>query len=180
VLPGRPVSLMFAGFYDLPVLRWLMPRYGAIRVPDIPVRREAPEIAAAIAVLKRGEAMLIFPEGWLRRHEERPVRRFGRGVWQILRECPEVPVYALWIEGGWGSFTSWKDGPPGKNKRLDWRRPITVAVPEPVVVPRELLDDHLATRQFLLGEVVKARAILGLPPLEPPAPGEDEVVRTAR
>ena len=38
-------------------------------------RREAPEVQDAIAALDRGQNVLIFPEGWLRRKEEQAVRR---------------------------------------------------------------------------------------------------------
>ena len=55
---------------------------------------------------------MVFPEGYLRRTEDRPLRRFGQGVWQILKARPDTPVFTAWIEGNWGSYTSYANGPP--------------------------------------------------------------------
>src|SRR5205823_3104459 len=78
--------------------------------------------------------VLIFPEAILRRKEDQLLRQFGQGVWHILRAVPDTPVVVFWIEGGWGSFASYKGGPPMKNKRLDWWRRIDLAVTEPQVL----------------------------------------------
>jgi 1-acyl-sn-glycerol-3-phosphate acyltransferase len=170
-LPRSMTPLMTSSFYDLPGLRWLLPRIGYIRVPEAPLRREAPELGLAVEALRRGAGVMIFPEGWLRRRENQPVRRFGQGVWRILRDCPDTPVYACWVEGGWGSYTSHFNGPPTRNKRLDWRRLIRVAVPEPITVPPEVLADSMATRRFLMDACLRSRELLGLPPLgEPDGP----------
>jgi 1-acyl-sn-glycerol-3-phosphate acyltransferase len=109
--------------------------------------------------------VVIFPEGYLRRTESRPLRRFGQGVWQILKARPHTPVYAVWIEGGWGSFTSYYNGPPTKNKKLDFRRPIRVGMSAVVRVPPEILENHWATRTFLMNLVSEARRHFGLEPL---------------
>src|SRR5207244_9486788 len=110
---------------DLPGVRWLMEKVvRAIRVPQERFRREAPELQEAIAELKRGGCVLIFPEGFLRRKEEKLLKLFGQGVWRILKEVPNTPVVVFWIEGGWGSYTSYKDGPPMKNKKMDFHRRI--------------------------------------------------------
>ena len=102
--------------------------FGVIRVPEKALKKDAPEIQEAIAALDRGECVVIFPEGYLRRTEDRPLRRFGQGVWQILKARPSTPVFATWIEGGWGSYTSYFNGPPTKNKKKDYRRPIGVGM----------------------------------------------------
>jgi 1-acyl-sn-glycerol-3-phosphate acyltransferase len=174
----RPVTpLMTSGFYDLPVLRWIMSRSGVIRVPDAPLRREAPELGLAAEALRRGECVMIFPEGYLRRRETHVLRRFGRGVWLVLKDCPETPVYPCWVEGGWGSFTSHWKGPPAKNKRPDWRRRIDVGVAGPITVPPAVLADAMATRRYLMDACLRARGLLGLPPLEDksaPAAGEKD------
>ncbi len=47
---------------------------------------------------------MIFPEGFLRRKEEQPLRRFGQGAWAILQARPDTPVFATWIEGGVGEL----------------------------------------------------------------------------
>jgi 1-acyl-sn-glycerol-3-phosphate acyltransferase len=166
VLPRPIIPMMTSVFYDKPVLRWLMKRViRAIRVEASEFRREAPEIEQAISALDRGECVVIFPEGRLRRSEEQPLRQFGRGVWQILSERPQTPVVVCWIEGGWGSFTSYWNGPPTVNKRLDWRRPIAIGLGCPEVLGPALLADQRATRSYLMRACLACRKYLGLEPL---------------
>ncbi len=164
----RPITpMMTARFYDLPVIRWVMVAFGVIRVPEKAIKKNAPEIQEAIAALDRGECVVVYPEGYLRRTEEQPLRRFGQGVWQILKARPDTPVFAFWIEGGWGSYTSYYNGPPTKNKWPDFRRRIDVGISAPVLLPAEVLTDNLPTRIFLMNLVAQARLHLGLPALAP-------------
>lgn len=166
VIPRRLIPMMTSEFYDLPVLRSLMTRVvGAIRVANTRFRREAPELREAVAVLDRGECLVVFPEGRLRRREDEPIGPFGQGVWHVLRERPATPVMVCWIEGGWGSYFSYQGGPPTLNKRPDWRRPIGVGVGPPDPLPAKLLDDHRAARAYLRDTCLNARSYLGLPPL---------------
>jgi 1-acyl-sn-glycerol-3-phosphate acyltransferase len=163
ILPRRLVPMMTSKFYDLPILHWLMTRVvGAIRVKESRFRREAPELAEAIAVLDRGECLVVFPEGYMRRHAEQYVRKFGQGIWRILRERPRTPVVACWIEGGWGSYTSYYGGPPTVHKRLDWWRSIDIAVGAPQMLDPALLDDQRATRNYLMHACLDQRRWLGL------------------
>lgn len=178
VLPRRLTPMMTARFYDKPVIGWLVRRFGVIRVPEKHARQEAPEINEAIAALDRGECVVIFPEGFLRRTEEKPLRRFGRGVWQILKDRPNTPVFAVWIEGSWGSYYSYAGGPPMQNKKRDRRRPIGIAVSAPVTVPADELTNHLRTRVHLMNEVLAARTHLGLealPAVELPTKDDEDV-----
>jgi 1-acyl-sn-glycerol-3-phosphate acyltransferase len=163
----RPITpMMTERFYDQPVIRRLMVSFGVIRVPEKAMKKDTPEIREAIAALDRGECVVIFPEGYLRRSEERMLRRFGQGVWQILQAKPDTPVYACWIEGGWGSFMSYFNGPPTKNKaKKDVRRPLGIGISAPITIPREELAEHLRTRIHLMNLVLAAREHLGLPPL---------------
>lgn len=163
----RPITpMMTSTFYDIWHLKPFMKHViRAIRVPEGAVRHEAPEIAEAVAALDRGECVVIFPEGWLRRKEEVPLRRFGRGVAEILKARPRTPVIACWIEGAWGSWCSWKDGPPTKNKRFDLRRRITVGMSAPFTVPEEILENLWTTRIHLMNAVSHARTHVGLEPL---------------
>jgi 1-acyl-sn-glycerol-3-phosphate acyltransferase len=155
---------MTSVFYDLPGVRWLMVHVvGAIRVQRGAFRREAPELREAVDRLRRGGCILLFPEGILRRKEEQPLMPFGQGVWHILHDLPQTPVVACWIEGAWGSFASYRGGPPMKNKPLDWRRPIEVAVSEPRVLDATVLADHRTTRAALRQACLDCRASLGLP-----------------
>jgi 1-acyl-sn-glycerol-3-phosphate acyltransferase len=167
VVPRQVRPMMTSLFYDLPVVRWLSRHVArAIRVPTGTFRREAPELQEAIAALRNGECIVIFPEGILRRTEEVPLRQFGRGVWQILEALPDTAVCMCWIEGGWGSYFSYKDGPPGKNKRFDRVRQIDLAFSEPRPLDRAILADHHTTRAWLHRAVLECRGYLGLPVLE--------------
>jgi len=159
----RPITpMMLSRFHDLPLLRILLKLFRTIRVPDQRYKtQETPdEVLAAIAALDRGDCLVLFPEGFLRRDEGQPLRRFGRGVWQILAARPETPIFCCWIEGGWGSYFSHFNGNPTKNKRFDVRRRIAVAVPNGIRVDATLLAEHLATRLHLMGRVTDARRLL--------------------
>jgi 1-acyl-sn-glycerol-3-phosphate acyltransferase len=167
IVPRRLTPMMTSKFFDLPVLRWLMPHMGVIRVRDDQgtIRHEAPELLEAAARLAHGECVLIFPEGYLRRTEEQVMRRFGQGVWRILQEQPHTPVVPCWIEGSWGSYLSFKNGLPGTGKPFDWFRRITIVVGKPLLVPADALADHRATRAFLEREVLALR--MTLPGMQP-------------
>jgi 1-acyl-sn-glycerol-3-phosphate acyltransferase len=167
VAPRKVTPLMTSVFYDLPVIRWLMVHaVGAIRVQKGAFRREAPELREAVARLRGGGCVLLFPEGILRRKEEQILMPFGQGVWHILRELPQTPVVVCWIEGGWGSFASYRGGPPMKHKSLDWRRRIDIAVSEPRVLDAAVLADHRTARAALRRTCLECRVWLGLPVLE--------------
>jgi 1-acyl-sn-glycerol-3-phosphate acyltransferase len=175
VLPAPITPMMISTFYDLPVISWLMRHvFGTIRVPDKAVRHEAPELKEAVAALDRGECVVLFPESYLRRKEEVPLRRFGRGIWQILHDRPDTPLFACWIEGAWGSFVSYRGGPPAKGKRPDFWRSIRIGVLGPIAVDPATLADHMATRRFLMQQVSEARKPLGLEPLTVPVVHEAE------
>jgi 1-acyl-sn-glycerol-3-phosphate acyltransferase len=166
VIPRRIIPLMTSRFYDRPVLRWIMIHIvQAIRVPMSRFKRETPEITEAINRLDRGDCVVIFPEGFMRRSEDKPLRHFGRGVWHILHERPQTPVVVCWIEGGWGSYFSYCKGPPTKNKRFDFWRRISIAVGAPQIMEPSLLADQRATRTHLMQLCLDARRYLGLEPL---------------
>jgi 1-acyl-sn-glycerol-3-phosphate acyltransferase len=170
VIPLRMRPMMTARFYDLPGVRWLMVNVvHTIRVAESGFRREMPEVQTAIAGLAKGDTILIFPEGWLRRKEDHSLRRFGQGVYQMLKAHPQTPVVVCWIEGGWKSFASYFNGPPTKNKRMDFWRSIRIGISAPQVLSPELLADHKATRRHLMQACLQARTILGLPALPPPS-----------
>jgi 1-acyl-sn-glycerol-3-phosphate acyltransferase len=161
----RPLTpMMTSKFYDkwfiYPIVKYLL---GVIRVPEVAVRRQAPELALAIRALDEGKCLVIFPEGYLQRKADQPLRRFGRGVWEILKARPETPVVTAWIEGNWGSYFSYFNGPPMTGKKPDFRRPITIGYTEPFTVPKDVLEDHWATRFYLMNQVGGARALVGLP-----------------
>jgi 1-acyl-sn-glycerol-3-phosphate acyltransferase len=160
VMP-RPLTPLMAGpFYDRPILHWFAVHvFHAIRVPCCNFRREAPELEEAVAALDQGECVLIFPGAWLQR-QPGELHRFGQGIWLILKQRPHTPVIPCWIEGGFGSFTSFAGGPPLKNKWPDLWRPINIAVGTPLFIGSSLLSDGETTRNFLRHQCLKTRDYL--------------------
>jgi 1-acyl-sn-glycerol-3-phosphate acyltransferase len=149
----------------------------AIRVEASEFRREAPELKQAIEALDRGECLVIFPEGRMRRRDDQLLHRFGQGVWHILHERPAIPVVTCWIEGGWGSCFSYFGGPPLTKKKWDFWRRIDVAVNEAAVLDPAILADHRATRAYLMETCLNARRYLGLEIPASPAETPEEPVR---
>lgn len=176
VTPREMIAMMTSVFYDLPVVRWLS-KHGthAIRVPATTFRREAPELQDAIRVLQRGGCVLVFPEARLRKTEDRLLFPFGQGLWHVLNAVPNARVLTVWIEGGWGSWTSHANNAnPFKGKPIDFRRPIELGMAEPVTVAPELLADKDAFRVWLMDRVLACRAYLDLPvPTVAQATGRD-------
>ncbi len=164
VLPRSVTPMMTSQFFDIPLMRWLMVHIiQAIRVETGHLRRETPEIDEAVRRLDDGRCVLIFPEGMLRRSEERPLKMFGQGVWRILQQRPDIPVVVCWIEGGWGSYFSYFNGPPTKNKKMDKRHPVQISVGAAEPVPAEVLQDQRRTRLYFMQKCAALRSELGLP-----------------
>jgi 1-acyl-sn-glycerol-3-phosphate acyltransferase len=165
-LPRETTGVMNADYADRWYF-WFLARFvfRVIRVPSASRKTETPEVDAIVAALDRGQCVLLFPEGWLRRKDEVPLRRFGQGIWRILKARPQTTVVPCWIEGTWGSRFSYKDGPPAGPKPRDRGRPIRVAFGAPRTIPPALLADHWATRFELMSWVGETRGLLGLPPV---------------
>lgn len=165
VLPRQLTPMMTSVYYDLPVINYLMRDVvHAIRVEEAARRKETPpELNEAISRLDQGECVLIFPEGRMRRREDEILKRFGQGVWHILKERPMTPVVPIWIEGNWGSFVSHAGGrPPMQGKTIwnDFNRKITIVLGEPIHVPDTVLQEHQSTRQYLMDLVLGLRRFL--------------------
>ena len=67
---------------------------------QIPIRRgsgDAAALDAAVAALRRDEAVAIFPEGTFSRGQSLRARR---GVARLAQACPEVPVVLAAVKGG--------------------------------------------------------------------------------
>jgi 1-acyl-sn-glycerol-3-phosphate acyltransferase len=163
----RPITpMMTESFYKLWFLRPILKHvFHVIVVRESVVRREAPELQQAIEALARGECVVLFPEGYLRRKVDVELRRFAQGVWRILLAAPNTPVMACWIEGAWGTKYSWRNGPPGKNKHMDFRTLIRVGFTSPEIVPAQVMSDSMATRIYLMNQVSNARTHVELEPL---------------
>ena len=107
------------------------------------------------------------PKSWGAGVNERPLTLTLSPSFLAGRGNPETPVVVCWIEGGWGTYTSYAGGKPTKNKRMDFWRRIDVAVSEPQLLAPETLADSRATRVYLMRLCLQARGYLGLevPPL---------------
>jgi 1-acyl-sn-glycerol-3-phosphate acyltransferase len=176
-VPRQLTGMLTSNFYDLAVLGWVFKDVvKTIRVQASTFRREAPELQLAVDALDRGECVMVFPEGAMRRKEEIPLKMFGQGVWHILQQRPTTPVLVCWIEGGWGSYFSYFQGLPTKNKRLDFWRRIDVAVAPPRLLDASVLANHRATRHHLMQACLEARQYLGLEPLKRDQTKQDDDV----
>jgi 1-acyl-sn-glycerol-3-phosphate acyltransferase len=156
-LPRDLTPVMYGEYFIRPGLHFYMKHIiNAIPSGVGTIRRETPELDEAVRRLDRGEGVLIFPEGWVRRKADEGVRRFAQGAWRILRERPTTPVVACWIEGGWGTWTSFAKGRPFKGWP-DFRRRINIGVAAPVVLDAETLGDQHKTRELLREMVIDAK-----------------------
>jgi 1-acyl-sn-glycerol-3-phosphate acyltransferase len=101
----RPVRFVIdRHIYRLPLVRYFMRLHRAI--PILPKRRHVEEALDEIsAALRRGEAVMIFPEG--RITYTGALGRFKPGVEWIIDRDP-VPIYPVAIKGLWHSVFSRK------------------------------------------------------------------------
>ena len=106
----RPARfVMYKGFYELPVARFLFRQAKAIPIAG---KKEDPEalersFAQISAELADGQLVCIFPEG--RITETGEMTGFRPGVERILAADP-VPVVPMALNGLWGSFFSRQGG----------------------------------------------------------------------
>jgi len=165
---SRPVTpIMTQRFFEVWYLKPLVKDiFRAIVVSEAAVKRELPEIDLAIAALDRGECVLIFPEGYLRRRDEQPLRLFGQGLWHILKARPQTPIVPCWLSGVWGSKFSYGGGPPGgAGKPMDWFRKITIHLGAASLLPAGTVDEAMRTRLTLMNLVVDVQRTSTEPPL---------------
>jgi len=102
---------------DRLVLRAACPR-GLTILPDA-----GANVEAAVAALRRGEVVLLFPEGTLSRSGH--LQAFGPEVDAILAQA-NVPVIPAATHGLWGSMFSYRDGRYGVRCPRGWRRHVAV------------------------------------------------------
>ncbi len=120
VLPREVHYLAKEELFSTPVFGWLIRSYNAI-----PIRRGRVDLsgmARAIEVLRRGEVMLMFPEGSRMRDGELHPARPGVGMMAVNADVPVVPCYVSgssrprqWftrrtrVRVWFGSAWSWRD-----------------------------------------------------------------------
>jgi 1-acyl-sn-glycerol-3-phosphate acyltransferase len=91
--------------FKVPVLGWLFKLAKAIPIAprsEDPAAYEA-AFAAAVAVLKEGDLLGIFPEGGITK--DGTLQEFKGGIMKILEQQP-VPVVPMALTNLWGSFFS--------------------------------------------------------------------------
>ena len=111
-LLGRPPRfLVYHKLYDQPGLRWFFDLVRAIPVAsrEEDSARLAQAMREAVATLRAGELLGVFPEGQLTRTGE--IGPFRAGVERILAGAP-APVIPVALRGLWGSALSHAHGPP--------------------------------------------------------------------
>ncbi len=102
----RPIRfIMDHRIFKLPVLGWLFKLAKAIPIAPKSEDPQAYEAAlqAAVAVLKDGELLAIFPEGGITR--DGTLQEFKGGIMKILEQQP-VPVIPMALTNLWGSYFS--------------------------------------------------------------------------
>lgn len=160
-----PQFLAKQSVFDVPVLGWLLRRWR-----QIPVRRgtvdAAKALEAAVAAVKAGEAVIIYPEGTTTRDPDLWPMKARTGVARLWLEtgAPVIPVV------NWGSQAIFD--PRTSKLRLRPRTPVTVVAGPPIdLAPyqgaslNEITDVVMLRLRDLLAEV---RQVPTPPPLWTP------------
>lgn len=122
--PGR--FLVWKKIVDRPIVGFPLRAAGVIPVDgDNPNRALIASMEAATEAARRGEVVVIFPEGKLTRNGH--LHRFNRGMERIARAAG-VPIVPAWLEGLHGD---WSSRAPRRD-RFRLRRPITLVVGAPL------------------------------------------------
>lgn len=169
---GRwPAFLVKASVFKVPVVGWLL-----TKVRQIPVQRGTADagraLEAATAVVRAGEAIIIYPEGTTSKEPDLwPMRgKTGAARLALATGTPVIPVVS------WGSQQIFD--PRTKKKRFRPRTPITVMAGPPVDLSRwagtaptspvlnEITTEIMERLRGMIGEVRGEPA----PPLWNPAP----------
>jgi len=149
VLPRPARFIMWYGFYELPVVKWIFKGLNSIPIGN---RNQRPELIdeafdTVAQALENGELVVIFPEGGITRDGE--MKAFQTGVDKILKRTP-VPVIPLALRGMWGTWMSRHKGSAMKGLPTSFRKRLTV-VAGPAVPPEE------ASRSMLRKKVLELR-----------------------
>ena len=146
---GRlPHFLTKASLFELPLVGSILRSAG-----QIPVQR-ATQVAAqslgeAVAALRRGEVVVIYPEGTVTRDDEFWPMSGKTGVARLIRQLPDVPVVPV---GQWGV----QEAVDVYHRRLRLlpRKIVTVSVGEPIDVGPYVSQPESAESLRTLTDVV--------------------------
>ena len=143
---NRPARfIMWHGFYELPVAKWLFKGLNAIPIGNRSSRPELIDYAfdEVAAALENGELVVIFPEGGITRNGE--MNRFQPGIDQIIKRT-SVPVVPLAIRGMWGTWASRHKGRALKGLPTSYMKRLTV-IAGPAVgaedASRQVMEDKV-------------------------------------
>ncbi|MBS1251465.1 MAG: 1-acyl-sn-glycerol-3-phosphate acyltransferase [Anaerolineales bacterium] len=146
-LPRTIMPLSKAELFKTPLFGWVFPAYGAIPVHRDAVDRQA--IRQSLALLRRGDALLVAPEGT--RSEDGQLQR-GRSGIALLAARTDATILPVAI---WGTQSFWRN-----LSRLR-RTEVHMAVGEPFRIamegrriPREQLDAITDEIMYHLAELM--------------------------
>ncbi|MDF1700019.1 MAG: lysophospholipid acyltransferase family protein [Planctomycetota bacterium] len=127
VVRRRLVFVMTARFYDQPRTRWFYKLVGAVPI-GTGGRAARKGIRKAMALVKRGHAVVIFPEGRL--SQDGHLNSAQRGIGSIARRtgAPVIPVALA------GAIHAWPKGAPkpaAARVRVAFGKPMRYDEPEP-------------------------------------------------
>ncbi|MBX7104024.1 MAG: AMP-binding protein [Gemmataceae bacterium] len=111
--PRRVRFVIDEYFVNRGLLGWFLRSLGAIPMPRTGPKGFRQAMQAAVDLLKQGEIVALFPEGYPTRCGT--MMKFRRGFEQIARDA-DVPVIPACIDGMWGSRFGYAGG------RLIWTR----------------------------------------------------------
>lgn len=167
---GRwPQFLGKQSVFDIPVLGWVLHR-----LRQIPVRRGTPDAAqaldAAVAAVKAGDAVVIYPEGTTTKHPDLwPMRgKTGTARLWLATGAPVVPVVS------WGPQRIFD--PRTKKPRLRPGTPVTVAAGPPIDLSRYAGAEVTAANLQEIMDVVMGRLTAMLAEIRGELPPSQAVV----
>lgn len=84
---------MIAGeiLYDIPILHWLLPHYGCIKIDRTAIDMDS--FRKMNATLKKGECIGLFPEGNLNKTDELLPFKAGMVLSAVMTKSPIIPIY---------------------------------------------------------------------------------------
>jgi 1-acyl-sn-glycerol-3-phosphate acyltransferase len=101
----RPVYyLAWHKLFQVPLLRWLIPRLGAIPV-DTDKRTDRTAYASALSLLGQGKLLCVFPEG-IRGWDGKP-NALQSGVGRLAASSGAT-VVPVWIDGAIAAWPRWR------------------------------------------------------------------------
>jgi 1-acyl-sn-glycerol-3-phosphate acyltransferase len=127
VVGRRLVFVMTERFYESPKARWFYRLVTAIPIGK-GGRSARKGIRRAMALVKRGHAIVIFPEGRL--SPDGHLNEAQRGIGTLARRTG-VPVIPVAIAGAWHAWPKGARRPGRARVRLAFGEPLTYDEPEP-------------------------------------------------